>query len=154
MIYPSDIETAAETWNANCGPAALAAILERSLADTRSLLEGFEERRCMNISAVLKALRNANVVFKSRLKTRPSYGLVFIQWGGHEKKPAFVQYKFTHWIAVDGDTVFEINALRLLSWDEWQQQMPLTAKEEGWGDGTFFIRSAIEIYRKPSSDIA
>jgi len=154
MIYPPDIKPAADEWNANCGPAAIAAILDRTLAETRPLLDGFEQRGYMNITHVLKALTAGNVLFQARLKKRPAYGLVFVQWGGHEKKHAFVQYKFTHWIAVAGDVVFEINAPYLVSWDEWQAQMPGLIQEAGWGDGTFFIRSAIEIYSNDSSETA
>lgn len=145
MKYPTDIDEAADEWNANCGPAALAAILDRSLAQVRPLLNEFDKKPWMNVTQIQGALKAAGVEFKGRLKTRPAYGLVFIQWGGHEKKPVFVQYKFTHWIAVAGDTVFEINAPHLVSWQEWQRQMPDIIKEAGWGDGTFSIRSAIEV---------
>jgi len=145
MKYPRDIEAATTEWDANCGPCALAAILDRSLAETRPLLNGFDKRGYMNITQVTDALRTAGVPFKSRLKNRPNYGLAFIQWGGHDKKPAFVQYKFTHWIAVAGETVFEVNAPHLVTWREWQNVMPAFARQAGWGDGTFFIRSAIEI---------
>lgn len=151
MKYPLDIDKAAGEWNASCGPASLAAILDLSLAETRPLLNGFEKRGYMNITHVQNALKAANVAFRPRLKTRPSYGLVFIQWGGHEKKPAFVQYQFTHWIAVAGETVFEVNAPYLVAWDEWKEQMPEIMKEAGAGDGTFFIRSAIEVLDKPQT---
>lgn len=145
MKYPKDIEAAEEQWGANCGPASIAAILDRSLSETRPLLNGFDVRPYMNITHVKNALTAAGVKFQARLKTRPIYGLVFIQWGGHEKKRVFAQYKFTHWIAVAGDVVFEVNAPHLVSWQEWTEQMPDMIKEAGWGDGTFFIRSAIEI---------
>lgn len=142
MKYPNDIETA--EW-ANCGPAALAAILDRSLAETKPLLDGFETRQYMNITHVTNALKVAGVPFKSRLKSRPTYGLAFIQWGGHEHKHHRAQYQFTHWIAVAGETVFDINAPELVSWNEWQKVMSVVSKDEGWGNGTFFIRSAIEV---------
>lgn len=145
MKYPEDIETAADQWNANCGPCSVAAILDRPVSDTRQLLNGFDKRGYMNITHVQEALKAANIVFKGRLKTRPTYGLVFVQWGGHENKPAFAQYRFTHWIAVAGDIIFEVNAPHLVSWNEWVAVMPKIAQEEGLGDGTFFIRSAIEI---------
>lgn len=145
VIYPPDTEEAYELWNANCGPCALAAILERTLADTRPLLGNFEQRGYMNITDVNNALKSAGVPYQGRLKSRPTYGLVFIQWGGHENKPAIVQYKFTHWIAVAGDTVFEANAPELISWSEWSLVMPALAQDEGWGNGTFSIRSAIEL---------
>jgi hypothetical protein len=145
MKYPIDIEVAVQEWNANCGPCALAAILDRSLAETRPLLNEFDKRGYMNITQVTDALKSAEVPFKSRLKNRPTYGLAFIQWGGHGAKPAIVQYKFTHWIACAGETVFEVNAPHLVSWQEWQKVMPAFAKSAGWGDGSFFIRSAIEV---------
>lgn len=147
MIYPPDIEVAADEWNANCGPCSLAAILNLTLTETRPLLNGFDKRGYMNITHVTDALKAASRSFRARLKTRPQYGLAFIQWGGHEKKPAFVQYRFTHWIAFDGDTVFEVNAPELVPWGLWQTVMPEIMREEGHGDGSFFIRSAIEVVR-------
>lgn len=148
MKYPTDIEQAAESWNANCGPCSLAAILDRSLAETRLLLDGFEQRGYMNVTHVLKALEAAGVKFWCRSRPnedRPACGLVFIQWGGHEKKPVRAQYKFTHWIAVDGDVVFEVNAPQLVSWDEWIAVMSKVSREEGFGDGTFSIRTSIQV---------
>lgn len=145
MFYPPDIEAASDSWGANCGPSAIAAILNRSLAETRPLLNDFEQRGYMNITHVQNALRTAAVPFRSRLKVRPVCGLVFIQWGGHEKKPAYAQYRFTHWIAVLRDQVFDVNLPTVAHWNYWQKTLPSLMKDEGQGDGTFFIRSAIEI---------
>lgn len=35
IVHPADIEEAHEQWKANCGPAALAAVLGRSVASVR-----------------------------------------------------------------------------------------------------------------------
>lgn len=147
MKYPKDIDRAIEEWNANCGPTALAAILDRTLADTRPLVNGFDQRGYMNIGHVLAALTNAKVSFKARLKRRPGYGLIFVQWGGHEDKPIRAQYRFTHWIAVDGNRVFDVNLPTLVHWNYWERALPAMMKEEGDGDGSYFIRSAIEVIR-------
>src|SRR5882672_1621758 len=147
MRYPSDLEQAADEWNANCGPGALAAILDLSLAETKPLLRRFEHCGCMNITDVLNALTAAQRTFTSRLKARPAYGLIFIQWGGHSHKPARAQYRFTHWIAVDGESIFDVNLPELVTWNDWCATVPRLMQEEGHSDGTFFIRSAIAVHK-------
>jgi len=146
MKYPTDIDEAAELWGANCGPCALAAILERSLADTRALLDSFEQRQCMNIGDMQRALAAAGRAFTpKRLKAKPSHGLVFVQWGGHESKPTRAQYLFTHWIAVSQNTVFDVNLDHLVDWPTWEVTVPEMMIEDKRGNGTYFIRSVIEV---------
>jgi len=143
MKYPEDIEEAAESWGANCGPCSLAAILEKSLADVRPFLNGF--RGYMTPTHMREALMIAGVPHRIVWRRRPNRsGLVFVQWGGHEHKPVRAQYTFTHWIAVDWpDTVFDVNLDRLATWDYWKRTVPEMFKQEKRGDGTYFIRAGI-----------
>lgn len=101
----------------------------------------------MNITHVQTALKAAGVGFQGRLKTRPTYGLAFIQWGGHGHRHHRAQYQFTHWIAIAGESVFDVNLPTLVHWNFWSKTLPAIMKDEGDGDGTFFIRSAIEVLR-------
>lgn len=143
MIYPPDIE-AAESWGANCGPAALAAILELSMSQVRPMLGDFESRQFMNLTDVKAVLTRAGRGFSSQSHA-PRHGLIFIQWGGHDHKPARAQYRFTHWIAIHDDNVFDINLPEIVSWAHWQGIIPALFKDEGHGDGTFKIRRALVV---------
>lgn len=145
MIYPSDIEEANELWGANCGPCSLAAILNLPVNKVRKLLDGFEARHYANPTHLKAALDRAGVKYKAIGPSLPRYGLAFIQWGGHQAKPVKVQYRFTHWIAISGDIVFEANAPHLTTFESWKEIMPEAIKEEGHGDGTFTVRAGIEI---------
>lgn len=145
MIYPADIEEANEIWKANCGPASVAAILNRPVNDVRELFNGFEKRGYTNVTHIKQALDRAGVKHRSIGPKLPGHGLAFIQWGGHEKKPVIVQYRFTHWIAVDGLAVFEVNAPHLTTFESWEEIMPEAIKEEGHGNGTFTVRAGIEV---------
>lgn len=145
MIYPTDIEEANELWNANCGPCSVAAILNLPVNDVRELFEGFESRGYANITHIKDALNRAGVKYYNAGATLPKHGLAFVQWGGHEAKPARVQYRFTHWIAVDGDAIFEVNAPHLTTLESWKEIMPEAVKDEGHGNGTFTVRAGIEV---------
>lgn len=147
MKYPLDIEAAVNEWDANCGPSAIAAILDSPLSKIRPLLLSFDRRQCMNIGDVQQALSLAQVKFKGGLKVIPENGLVFIQWGGHERKPVRAQYRFTHWIAVNHGRVFDINLPMIVDWKEWEATVPKLTKDEGRGNGTYFIRSSIEVVK-------
>ncbi len=57
-----------------------------------------------------------------------------------------VQYRFTHWIGIAGDVVFEVNAPHLTTFESWKEIMPEAIKEEGHGNGKFTVRAGIEIF--------
>lgn len=147
MIYPPDIEESHELWGANCGPCSVASILDLPVSQVRELFIGFEKRGYANITHIKRALLNARVNCRSIGAKLPQHGLAFIQWGGHEKKPPVVQYQFTHWIAVDGENVFEVNAPHLTTFESWKEIMPQAVKDEGRSDGTFTIRAGIEVFK-------
>jgi hypothetical protein len=145
MIYPSDIEEAHERWGANCGPCSLAAVLNLPVNKVRDLLDGFESRRYANPTHLKAALDRAGIRYKAIGPKLPRHGLAFIQWGGHESKPIKVQYRFTHWIGIDGDRIFEVNAPNLTTFESWKEIMPGAIKNQGRGDGTFIVRAGIEL---------
>lgn len=154
MKFPTDIDEAYEQWGANCGPCSIAAILERSVNDIRPFLGDFESRRYMNITHLKNALDSAGVKYRSIGPNLPNYGLVFVQWGGHEAKPIRVQYRFTHTIGYKktdfgSGVVFEVNADEIVTWELWQRVMPQLVQEEKKGDGSFIIRGALEVFTGP-----
>ncbi len=44
LYHPPDVEAAHAVYGANCGPCALAAVLQRPVMAMRPLLDGFEQR--------------------------------------------------------------------------------------------------------------
>jgi hypothetical protein len=146
VTYPPDLNDAYEAWGASCGPCSIASILGTTLYEIHDYLEGIDARGYMNILHVKAALNAIPGIRHWGVgETLPKLGLAFIQWSGHDHKPVRVQYQFTHWIAVEADRVFEVNAPELTTWPEWQRVMPRMMQEEGNGDGGFRIRSGIEV---------
>jgi hypothetical protein len=151
MHYPPDIDAAFDAWQANCGPCALAALLDQSVGGIRPYFPGFETRRYTNPTHMQAALGLAGLTYRRLGPQRPAHGLCFVQWGGHAHQPIRAQYRFTHWIAVSGDQVFEVNAPTLVSWDTWVRVMPRIMSEAQRGDGTFTIRTGLSVPRGPKS---
>jgi hypothetical protein len=121
LYTPPDVEQAILAWDANCGPAALAAILRQPLAAVRSLLAGFPRRGYMNPTQMLAALELAHCtvshVQRGVGQPWPSYGLGFVQWHGpwmDPGRPVAAAYRRTHWIGLAetstyGRMVYDIN---------------------------------------------
>lgn len=146
LYYPDDMESAYNEWGANCGPCSLAAVLGEPLSEVRGLFDKFDKLRYCNPTHMQDALAKTAAKYRTGLKVRPKRGLVFVQWGGFETAPIAVQYRHTHWIAVDGIVVFEVNAPHLVSWTNWEEIMPpAMAEEYKRANGTYFIRTAIEV---------
>ncbi len=153
LYTPSDVDAAYERWGANCGPCALAAILGREVEAVRSSMDAnWETRRYTNLTHMVEALRRANVhPMRTRLVSGwPMAGLVFLQWKGwwtDPGKPIAVAYRHTHWIAVTGAMIYDVNADA--SWvarDLWEKAMPVLMREEVKGcTGEWFVRKGIEV---------
>jgi hypothetical protein len=149
LTCPDDLDDAIVAWGANCGPAALAVIAGRSMAEVRPCLGLFEKRGYMNPTHMWEAL-NALRVHHTRChfaKGWPVYGLAFIQFkGSWDNAPVRVQYRHTHWIAVAGAFVFDINNERF-PWyprEHWESEtvQALLAHNKGTG---FYVRHVTEI---------
>ncbi len=143
----ADVEAANEQWGANCGPCSLAAILARDLDAIRPHLASFPRLRYMNPTHMYAALHSLAVPVSACGARLPRRGLAFIQWGGFESLPIRVQYQHTHWIAVHGRMIYEINSDRGWVLDyEWRAVMPKLIQEEVPGmNGKFSVRTGIEI---------
>lgn len=151
-----DLLEANQAWGANCGPASIAALLGMTLADLRPHLGDFERRRYMNPSqakAVLLALglrpRPTNL-----LEGWPPDGLIFVQFKGQwDGAPAFVQYQHTHWIAVRGSWVYEVNNNEWSARWFWKQHVieEIALRHDG-ASGGWYARSgyAVDLPRPPA----
>lgn len=146
LTYPVDTESAYEQWGANCGPCALAAALGRSVNSIRHMLPNFPTKGFVNSPDMKAALLTYGVGFRATWGGAwPARGLVLIQWGGHERKPPRAQFLHTHWIAVEGDLVFDVNADQLYPRATWDKVIRVLSQQERWGDGTWFVKYVIEL---------
>lgn len=114
-----DAERAYEEWGCNCGPAALAAIMDLTLDEVRPFMGDFETKRYTNPTLMLDSMKRCGAPWrKSPILRWPTYGLVRIQWGGPWTAPGVpirARYRYTHWVGAwtgrNGSGVFDINAL-------------------------------------------
>ena len=135
LYHPPDVEEAYATFGANCGPASLAAILQRSVMSLRPFLGNFERRGTTTPRHLLAALHAVGLERTAvTLHTRqrqvaglghaaPSawprlYGLAFVQWTGPwcaTGVPVAAAYRRTHWVGTAltqeyGQMLYDINA--------------------------------------------
>lgn len=152
LYTPPDAEAAFEAWGCNCGPASLAALLGLKCEGVRDAFPDFAKRHYANPTHVLAALEKLGVRARSIGPHRPVVGLAFIQWGGPWLQPGVpvgAAYQRTHWIAVDGEAVYDVNAQGWVSRETWEDPTEGVAAylmEHVKGcDGTWSIRAGIEV---------
>lgn len=117
----ADADRAFDTWGANCGPGAIAAICGLTLDELRPHLGDFEQRRYTNPALMYATLHRLGVKWHDvrRPKAWPRHGLVRIQWWGpwmERGVPGAARYRYTHWVGAcmraGGNVgVFDINAI-------------------------------------------
>ena len=152
LWIPPDVEEAAATWGANCGPIALAAGLRRTLAQVRPLL-GTSFKGYMNARDMLDAVKNAGRLGRL-VEVEQGWqgtGFVRIQWEGpwlREGVPIGAALAHTHWVfALDG-RVFDCNfePLRYDTWGAWEYEVAapiiqLTRGATGWRIRDVIVRA-------------
>jgi hypothetical protein len=161
----ADAERANDEWGANCGPGALAAILDITLDEVRPLMGDFEKKHYTNPTLMFDSLLRAGRRFSYRggdLGTEgwPIYGLARIQWEGPWTKPGVpprAAYRHTHWVGARyGDLsygIFDINCMNngtgWVSVSDWAQMIApwLIANCVKRGDGGWHITHAVEVAR-------
>ena len=116
----SDARAANADWGMNCGPAALAAIMNMTLEEVGPHIIGFDEKRYTNPTMMNEALRSIGRPWRKIGANWPDYGLVRIQWEGPWTQPGVpmvARYRHTHWIGFNrqknfgNSAVFDINAI-------------------------------------------
>lgn len=155
-----DVERAFDDWFFNCGPAALCAVLDKTPDEIRPHLLDFEAKGHTNPTLMTDILRGLGVRYRQVYRSdvpapMPAiqYGLVRVQWGGPWTRPGVpmrVRYRRTHWVAVAGDKVFDINAMCVGGWipaAEWSTHLvPWLIRECcPKGDGTWWPTHGHEI---------
>jgi hypothetical protein len=160
----ADVDQAFDAWGCNCGPTALAAVIDKTLDEVRPHLMGFEFKHYVNPTMMLGALRNLGVAFDWSIKRDqelnwPRYGLARIQWHGPWSNPGVpprVAYRHTHWVGacdLPGNTgIFDVNAMASGGWirlADWTHTLVpwllLTCLPKA--NGSWHITHSIEITR-------
>ncbi len=161
----TDVDTrrAAETWGANCGPGAIAAILHLTLDELRPHLREFERKGYTNPSLMYAVLRDLGIPFSVRMFSHvggggdcqvwPDYGLARIQWDGPWTAagvPMAARYRHTHWVAASGAEIFDVNAMSVGGWitaGVWQADLVpwLLRHCEPKANGRWWITHSIQI---------
>lgn len=137
MYTPPDIAEAYDEWKANCGPAALAALVGRPLAQVREAFPDFPAKPWANPTHMRAALTRLDWSHRY-CDGWPERGLAFIQWEGPWLDPGVpvgAAYRHTHWVAAAEGKVFDVNAGNWTTPDEWVTRIvPLfvTGKVTGW----------------------
>lgn len=154
-------DQANQDWGLNCGPSALAAILNLTLDEVRGPCEkvSFASRGYMNVSMMMDAIKLAGGQIAARYTPArdhwPKAGLVRIQWTGPwiiDGKPARWAATATHWIAhwqnagsLYEPVVFDING-GLLYRDQWLEHVvPAIISSIKRADGGWYITHSWEI---------
>lgn len=122
-----DAERAYDTWGANCGPGAIAAVMGLSLDELRPHLGDFEHKRYTNPTLMWEVLNRIGATWRTVKPPRswPVYGLARVQWEGPWTAPgvpARVAYRHTHWVGAQWSErrhehgIFDINCMASGGW--------------------------------------
>lgn len=133
-----DAVAASETWGANCGPGAIAAIAGMTLDELRPHMGDFEAKGYTNPTLMWEVLTRLGLVWRKRpgrvdLDILPAWGVARIQWEGPWCEPGVpvrARYRHTHWIGVGlhemRPIAFDINCMSVggwVPWSEWKSQV-------------------------------
>lgn len=123
MRAPSDVEVANRVFGANCGPAALAAVLSLQVCDIMQYFTHFETRRFTTIRDMSQALSACCIEFTLGTDV-PDFGLLLLQvdgpWTIYRGAQRWSR-KHSHWIAVCSQHVYDINVGDWMPLLDWQQ---------------------------------
>lgn len=99
LYVPTDVDEQHDSWGANCGPAAVAALLGREVAGVRELFEPWPGYT--NPTLVKRALERAGRRVTKSTEQEVQQGLGFVQFEGPwERGGARAAYRHTHWVAL------------------------------------------------------
>lgn len=161
-----------DTWGANCGPGAVAAIMDMTLEEVRPYFAaaGFEGKHYTNPTMMNDVLRAIGRPWRKIGREWPTWGLVRIQWEGPWTEPGVpmpARYRHTHWIGhmrgKHSDGVFDINAIGndgitagWVSREDWGSMLvPWLLKQVSPRNyGTWHVTHAIEVERRTLSSQA
>lgn len=159
LFEPPDVDEQHELWSANCGPTALAALLGRSVADVRPLVETVQGGRFlgyMHAGHLLSALKYEGLrpsrreVIRKQREWPQGRGLVVIQIDGpwcNEGVNQKAAYRYTHTVAsaFAGKVIYDGNAARWCSREWWEENvMTMLVQDERRATG-WYTRTILEV---------
>jgi len=153
-------------WGVNCGPGALAGVLDLTLDQVRPHMGDFEKKHYTNIKLMYSALQSLGKKYKKLDKLYPYHGLVRIQWCGPWTEPKVdprSRLRHTHWIgvhssAVDEVWIFDINCICVGGWVsqlEWELKVVpwLLPQVEPKASGDWYPTHILELDGKVWAEI-
>ena len=120
LYCPDDLTASFETFGANCGPAAFAALTRTSVSAAMAYFPHYPRRRWCTIGDMRSALRGAVIEFDDTQGMLPACGVALIQIEGKSKHPMALLSN-THWIAIRYGCVYDINWRGWLPLATWEQ---------------------------------
>lgn len=161
LYTPQDIAEAIDAWKANCGPAALAAVLGCPMAVVRDYFPRYPSKPWTNPTHMKAAIVASGylprLTIPSRIKQGrrlPTHGVAFVQFWSDaiEAMPVLRQYQHTHWIATHGESgaekpamIYDINADGWIPPDDWKEEL-WPRFQEATGATSIWIRTAYEVF--------
>lgn len=164
-----DADRAYDQWGANCGPGALAAIMDLTLDEIRPHMGDFEAKGYTNPTLMIDCLKRAGAKFAVRREWPghrgvwdfPFYGLCRVQWEGPWTEPGVpirVRYRHTHWIGATQAKwcvnigIFDINCINngagWVTFQDWQKiVVPLLTGAIPRANGKWHLTHFIEVER-------
>lgn len=122
-----------------CGPVAFAAISGKTLPQAVACFASFEPMRWTTRTDMERALLKAELPFNRLSGIWPEAGLCLIQFTGPWTRRQFAQaaLKHTHWVAVLGEYVFDVNWGGWLPQTNWEdvvlwELLTLRTDANGW----------------------
>lgn len=151
-----EMQRASDEWGANCGPSALAFILQTDLESLRDSIPGFDTKRYTSPMMMKYALANLGKTFTTYhgKDGKPSKATMFgrepalvcVQWTGPWTKPGVNPrwaYRQTHWIVtymveLQAAMVFDCNG-GIRGFQSWEKEIvPILTALYKRADGGWF----------------
>lgn len=146
-FIPWDIEVARINFGANCGPASFAAITGNEVCRVMRYFPHFEDYQYTNVTQMRYAFGEAGYTV-NRTSDFPSFGVALIQWlGPWSKRVRFSRWNqvHTHWVALDGEWIFDHTAEKWQRIEEWSQNTASGFISEISGATGWAVRSGMEV---------
>jgi len=126
----ADVDKHAEEYRFNCGPSAICAALNLTPDELRPNLCDFEKKGYTNPTMMNNILTGLKAKWKlvyrgDGAKVMPftdAMKLIRVQWAGPWTEPGahhMARYRHTHWIAMQSNEIFDVNAVGAGNYDGW-----------------------------------
>lgn len=147
-FVPWDVEVARINFGANCGPTSFAAVLGLEVCASLRHFPGFVKRRWCNFTQMKQALRSCNIPFTILRSKLPKNGLALVQWLGPWMSTDFGgrrSLKYTHWIGVERDHVFDHTRATWMPFPAWERQVAAAFVQDISGATGWTVKVGIEV---------